>query len=125
MELHLVRVVLENTENRNQEIRLDVRAEARTDRYPITFTLQLELRDGDHVNGVALGSESIEWAAADLRGKIATERFTLWLPESGAYFSWPHDPYNTYDHPNHRSPRAQYVSLVHVPVGPDGVRLRY
>jgi hypothetical protein len=107
-----------------REVELDVKAEVRAERYPITFTLALELRDGDRVNGSTLGEDRVDLASEHLRGKLVTDRFSITLPETGAYFSWPYDPYNPYD-VHKRSPRHLYVSLLHVPVGPDGVRLRF
>lgn len=114
----------------DRELRLDVGAAVRTDRYPVLFTLQLELRDGDRVNGRELGSQGFELAGSELNGKIETNRFQAVFPAEGARFIWPHDPYNPYytlsPIPEKRaSTRNMYVSLLTLPVGPEGLSISF
>jgi hypothetical protein len=109
----------------DQELRLEVQACARTDYYPVPFTLQLELRDGDRVNGVTLGEEPVELAESGLQGAIDTERFAIAFPAQGARLVWPHDPYNPYNREHFKSPREKYVSLLTLPLGPEPAQVLF
>lgn len=112
------------------ELRLEVGVGVRTDRYPVPFTLQLELRDGDRINGRELGAQPLELTGGELHGKIETKGYQLAFPAAGAKFIWPHDPYNPYytlspDGEKRTSPRNMYVSLLTLPVGPEGLSLTF
>jgi hypothetical protein len=106
----------------SREVSVEAAAFVREEYYPVLLTLQLELRDGDRVNGVVLGEEKLEFASKDLRGRVDAGRFEIEFPPDGASFSWPYDPYNPYDLDHHRSARDSYVSLLKIPVSPDGAR---
>lgn len=105
------------------EVALDVKAGMNRKYYPAEFTLQLELREGDRVNGEALGAHAVEFNAERLKGRIDAGRFVIEFPAAGARLVWPHDPYNPYDTVNKRSASGAYVSLLKLPLGPDGVRV--
>ena len=109
----------------DDEVRLEVNVAARSDFYPVPFTLQLELRDGDRVNGVELGEALLALSDAELDGAVDAGRFRIEFPREGARFVWPHDPYNPYDVENKKSPRGMYVSLLTLPVGPEGVEVAF
>ncbi|HZP83855.1 MAG TPA: hypothetical protein VFB21_19605 [Chthonomonadaceae bacterium] len=45
--------------------------------------------------------------------------------QKSARFLWPHDPHNPYELQTHRSPPEMYVSLLTLPVGPDGLQVSF
>lgn len=106
------------------EVTVDVGVGIRADRYPVEFTMQLELRDGSTVNGTELGEDRVEWKGEDLGGVIDAGAFKVHFPAEGARFVWPYDPYNPYDVNDKKSPRGKYVSLLHLPIGVDGAQVR-
>jgi len=106
------------------EVVVDVGVGIRADRYPVEFTLQLELRDGSTVNGRTLGEEPIELTDEALGGVIDAGSFKVHFPAEGARLVWPYDPYNPYDTSEKKSPREKYVTLLHLPVGIDGAQVR-
>jgi hypothetical protein len=114
LELHFV------SEN---EVKIAAAVFARVDRYPIPFTLALELRDGATVNGRLLGQEKLELSSSELGGRLDAGKFSIQFSAEGASFLWPHDPYNPYDMEKHKSGRDKYVSLLKIPVGPQGVEV--
>lgn len=107
------------------EAQLHVGVAVRDDRYPIPLTLQLEARRGDRVNGIEIGELPLKLSARELQGRLDTERFQIAFPRSGAQFLWPHDPHNPYELQKHKSPPEMYVSLLTLPVGPDGLRVTF
>lgn len=109
----------------DNEVHLDVGVDIRADRYPVEFTLQLELRDGDTVNGRELGKDPVTIKDEDLQGVIDAGAYKIHFPAAGARLVWPHDPYNPYDVDLKKSPRAKYVSLLHLPIGPEGAEIRF
>jgi len=109
----------------DEELRLDVSVGTRIEHYPIPFTLQLELRDGDRGNETELGEQPLELSDEDLRGKVDAGRFVVTFPRQGARLIWPRDPYNPYDVKDKKSPRGKYVTLLTLPVGADGVSVRF
>lgn len=107
----------------DEEIRICVKVGTRADFYPVLFTMQLELREGDSVNGVKLGWEKLELSGKELGNSIVTDKFAIRFQDEGAAFQWPHDPYNQYDRKGFKSHPSEYVSLLHIPVGPLGAEV--
>ena len=107
----------------SREVRVEASAYVRDIFYPVQLTLQLELREGDRVNGFILGQDRQEIDSGDLLGRVVTGRFEIEFPADGASFSWPHDPYNPYDLEHHKSTRDAYVALLKIPISHDGVRM--
>ncbi len=106
------------------ELRLQVQVGANKEYYPVEFTLQLELHDGDTINATTLGTEPFELDADQLSGKIETNTFSLTFPQKGARLIWPHDPYNPYNKMDHfKSGRGLYVALLKLPVYWDPIEL--
>jgi hypothetical protein len=116
---------LEATFVSENELSLRASVGTRSDRYPIEFTLQLELREGQAVNGVRLGKEPLALSGADLKGRIEAGRVTITFPQAGAKFVWPHDPYNPYDAKTYKSSPEKYVSLLHIPIGPEPISVTF
>jgi hypothetical protein len=109
----------------DREVTLTAQVDAKNEYYPVLFTLQLELRAGHMVNGVMLGKDKVAWTDAQLDGRVESRRVAITFPKRGATFLWPHDPYNPYDMVNFKSPPEKYVSLLQVPIGPEGIELRF
>ena len=60
----------------------------------------------------------------DVRLTERQKEFLGYNDPDGARFAWPHDPYNPYT-PDKKSPRGMYVSLLTLPIGPEGAQLRF
>lgn len=101
-------------------VELEVRVGVRSDRYPVEVTLQLELREGDFVNGTELTTKELRLTESKLAGVVDSEKFRISFPEGGARLVWPHIPYHPY---RGDPPSNTLVSLLHLPVGPDGAKL--
>jgi hypothetical protein len=106
-----------------QEVKVRASVAAKMDRYPIVFTMQLERREGHRINGSTLDKDAKTFTDTQLAGKLETDCYTMEFPSAGARLVWPHDPFNPYDGVNFRSPPEKYVTLLQLPIGPEGVEV--
>jgi hypothetical protein len=108
----------------DSEIEIVAQAFARADCYPIPFALQLNLGDGDVVNGRTLGAEPFV-LGRELNGRVDAERWSITFPpDADASLQWPFDPYNPYDGVNHRSERGSYLPVLTFRLSPEPFALR-
>lgn len=107
------------------ECLLRVSAATRIDRYPVRFTLQLELHAGDWVNGVPLSAEPRRLEAAALAGRVDTGHYAVHFPAGCGEFQWPHNPYNPYDLEHHRSDPEMLVALLSFELKREPLTIRF
>ena len=106
------------------EIEIVAQAFARADCYPIPFALQLNLAEGDIVQGKTLGADPFV-LGRELNGRVETPRWSLsFPPDSDATLQWPFDPYNPYDGVKHQSERSGYVPVLTFRLTPEPFALR-